>query len=389
MSDVVKYKVAVFSGRPSVKTRLIGRDLSTFHFVITDKPTEFSSLLKTPRPDVVLLDEIALANTPESLLGMNLDQKEPVFPIILIYSDPEKLSCGKWMNHISDLVRTDELFLPIFEKKLLVHAENQRLRSRVMELETVLKRNTNLVRDLEELVLSILDFKIPGIKDRAYISRELAHYLSQKMDLTEEEKEELALAALLHEIGKIELPEEILNKSQEKTSLEVLRQYRAHALIGKKVLSSLKVFQNVPVLVGKQYERFDGEGFPEGLRGNQMSIKALILQAITFYEENLAMGLGKDTILDRIYCASGRILDPSVAGYLAEYVLEKEVKIDTRISKTPVHELKPGMVIAEDMYSINGTKILSKGSKITEHILEIIERRKNVDPVIGSVYVYK
>jgi hypothetical protein len=47
------------------------------------------------------------------------------------------------------------------------------------------------------------------------------------------------------------------------------------------------------------------------------------------------------------------------------------------------------MVLAEDLYSASGTKIISKGSKIDERTLRIIEERRNVDPVIGCVYVYR
>ncbi|MCS7281164.1 MAG: HD domain-containing protein [Desulfobacterota bacterium] len=389
MNEKGKYRVAVFSGKLSVKTRLAGGDLSKFHFSVSEKPNEFLLIVKTIRPEVILLDETALAYSPGNLLGKGIDEKEMPFSILFLYLDPEKVSCTKWMDYISDFVRMDELLLPVFEKKLLLHAESQRLKSKVMELETLLIKNRSFVRDLEELILTILDLKVPGIKDRAYAARDLAYFLSEKIDLNEQEKEELTLAALLHEVGKIELPDQILHKGQEATSLEVIRQYRSHALIGRKILSCLKDFQNVSLLVGEQYERFDGEGFPEGLRGNQMSKKALILQAIVFYEEVLAKELEKDAILEYIYFASGKVLDPSIACYLAEYVMEKEVVTDSRISKTPIYELKPGMVIAEDLYSVNGTKILSKGSRITEHVLEIIERRKNVDPVVGSVYVYK
>ncbi|MCX7857609.1 MAG: HD domain-containing protein [Deltaproteobacteria bacterium] len=386
----MSYRIAVFTEETDIRNRISKEGLSEFQFFVSDKLSEFVSIIRTFKPDAILIDDSFMSSSPESLLGTTIVERlQLVLVIILIYSEVERLLESKWVKYARDVIRRDELFLPLLEKRLINHIETQRLRLKVLELETVLEHKREVIKDFEELLLDILDLRVPGIKERALLSREIAEYLSQKIGLSEEEKEELVLAALLREIGKIGLPEEALNVKEDDIMSEKIRLHRSHALIGKKILSCLKVCPNVATLVGEQYERFDGEGFPQGLRGNQMSVKALILQAITFYEEQLTRGFDREAILDSIHSASRRILEPTIASYIAEYVLDKEIKLNGTILKVPIHELKPGMVIAEDLYSVNGTKILSKGSKITEHILMIIDERKNVDPIIGSVYVYK
>ena len=65
----------------------------------------------------------------------------------------------------------------------------------------------------------------------------------------------------------------------------------------------------------------------------------------------------------------------------------KSMPLDTR--KVTVDELAPGMVLADDVYSQSGVKLLPKGVRLQEHMIEILAHRSRKDPIVGGVHVYR
>ena len=143
--------------------------------------------------------------------------------------------------------------------------------------------NHRLYRDLQQLMLDLvralvssIDAKDPytsGHSERVAITcRELA----RRMGLSAEETEQVYLAGLLHDIGKIGTPEAILTKAGRLSPEERLIINR-HPVVGARILGSLKRLQTVRLAVLYHHERLDGSGYPEGLRGDQVPLLARIV----------------------------------------------------------------------------------------------------------------
>src|SRR5215467_14013095 len=114
----------------------------------------------------------------------------------------------------------------------------------------------------------------------------LANYaakLGQNLGMTEEELEELRLGCLLHDIGKIAIPDRILLKpgclNAEET--EMIRQ---HPVTGEKICAPLKSLRRILPIIRHHHERMDGSGYPDGLRGEEIPLKARILQVADVYD---------------------------------------------------------------------------------------------------------
>lgn len=99
--------------------------------------------------------------------------------------------------------------------------------------------------------------------------------LGRELGLSEEEMRALEFGALLHDIGKIGIPDAILRKPGQLTEEEWQRM-REHPRLGQQMLSGIKFLEGAACVVGQHHERWDGSGYPLGLRGEEIDIKARI-----------------------------------------------------------------------------------------------------------------
>jgi putative nucleotidyltransferase with HDIG domain len=107
----------------------------------------------------------------------------------------------------------------------------------------------------------------------------VAEYLS----LPKEKKEKLHLAGLLHDIGKIGIKEEILNKSNKLTP-EQYEQIKTHPILAVNILRPLITDEDILDMIRHHHETWDGNGYPDGLKGEEISLGARIMQACDTFD---------------------------------------------------------------------------------------------------------
>jgi putative nucleotidyltransferase with HDIG domain len=105
---------------------------------------------------------------------------------------------------------------------------------------------------------------------------ELAYIIGDRMGLSERELLSLKWSALVHDVGKIGVPEHILNKEGRLTELEY-EAMKKHTELGMRVLSGIQYADNVMDGVRHHHERMDGSGYPDGLTGAQIALQARII----------------------------------------------------------------------------------------------------------------
>ncbi|HBE06551.1 MAG TPA: hypothetical protein DCY85_08710, partial [Firmicutes bacterium] len=111
----------------------------------------------------------------------------------------------------------------------------------------------------------------------------LALALGERMGLTQEELEELKYGGLLHDIGKIGIPEYILNKPYDLTT-EELAEIKKHPLIGEEIISSVAFLQEIAPYIRSHHERCDGQGYPDGLKSTQLGLGVRILSVCDAFD---------------------------------------------------------------------------------------------------------
>jgi putative nucleotidyltransferase with HDIG domain len=107
---------------------------------------------------------------------------------------------------------------------------------------------------------------------------ELAERVGARLGLDDEELRTVRYAALLHDIGKIGIPSEILNKPDRLTD-EEFEQIKQHTVIGARMLERIPFFEHVHPLVRSAHERWDGRGYPDALAASEIPLGARIICA--------------------------------------------------------------------------------------------------------------
>jgi len=139
--------------------------------------------------------------------------------------------------------------------------------------------------------------------------------------------EHLDTASLLHDIGKIGIPENILNKegALDENEMKFMQQ---HPLIGATILSPIK--ELAPAILGVKYhhEKYDGTGYPEGLKADQIPLVASIISVADTFDaittnRPYRKGLSREEAIEEIEKASGTQFDPEIAQAFIELYREK------------------------------------------------------------------
>jgi len=151
------------------------------------------------------------------------------------------------------------------------------------------------------------------------LSLEIARKMGEKNKKISDPKflEYLHIAGLLHDIGKIGIPESILNKPAPLDE-EEKKKMNEHPLVGTAILQPIKELEDAILGVKYHHERYDGSGYPEGLKGNQIPMVAAIISVADAFDAMITdrpyrRGMPKDVAMQEISKASGRQFDPVVA----------------------------------------------------------------------------
>jgi putative nucleotidyltransferase with HDIG domain/excisionase family DNA binding protein len=146
---------------------------------------------------------------------------------------------------------------------------------------------------------------------------ECASFLGKHLKLSEKQLQNLQLAALLHDVGKLEISENIVCKTGKLTSEEshILKE---HTEIGEKIVDEINFLKPIKGFIRHHHERFDGKGYPDGLSGEAIEVEARIIalaDAFDFMKSDVPFrkGMSMDLCLKEIKKGSGTQFDPQIA----------------------------------------------------------------------------
>jgi two-component system cell cycle response regulator len=131
-------------------------------------------------------------------------------------------------------------------------------------------------QQMRDLLLRLLDEREPDLHTHSNDVTELASQVAQDFAMEERERDDLLRAAELHDVGKVAIPEGILSKPSSLNAEEWAFMKR-HTVIGERILNAAPAFGNIARLVRASHERWDGGGYPDGLRGEEIPLGARII----------------------------------------------------------------------------------------------------------------
>jgi len=194
---------------------------------------------------------------------------------------------------------------------------------------------------------------------RGHSSRvsEYSALIAHKMGLPEEEVEKIKYAATLHDIGKIGVPDNILNKPSRLTD-EEYEIIKTHSNIGADLLQNIDVISYTADIARHHHERYDGKGYPDGLTGEENSIGARIVAVSDAFDAMNSRriyrnSLDRDIIIEEMQKNRGSQFDPEVVeAFLELMALGKIDEINVKESDFIKDEALSGEAINEDAEKI-------------------------------------
>ena len=259
-----------------------------------------------------------------------------IFPLYIMGS-----SAAWVMNLLSRQVHWEVsvLLLPIvyfIQHSYRIYLE--RLRTEKQHVEEMASLH---LRTIEALALAI-EAKDHTSHDHLRRVRVYAVEIGQEMGLSGPDLDALRAAALLHDIGKLAVPEPIISKT-DKLTLEEFEKMKIHPVVGAEILERVAFPYPVVSLVRTHHERWDGSGYPDGLKGEQIPLGARILAAVDCLDAIMSpreyrRALPLDDAIDQVVLMSGKELDPAVVAVLArryrdlEQMTQSQPRPETRLS---------------------------------------------------------
>jgi diguanylate cyclase (GGDEF)-like protein/putative nucleotidyltransferase with HDIG domain len=205
------------------------------------------------------------------------------------------------------------------------------------------------VREMSDLHLATVEALALAIdaKDQtatSHIRRVQAYTagIAQAMGMAEPEVQGLRTAALLHDIGKLAVPEHILSKPGPLTQEESQRM-QVHPQVGAEIIAHVAFPYPVAPIIQSHHERWDGKGYPSGLSGQAIPFGARILAAVDYFDalssdRPFHKALSRDEALEQIKQESGKALDPAVVETLVR--LMPQLEAAAALESEPAHPVR-------------------------------------------------
>ncbi len=283
---------------------------------------------------------------------------------------------------------------------------NRNLKSRVLQQTTSLRlKNEQLdltLRQLKEnyesMVIALAGMvKLGGNTpyQHAGIVAELSLAVAREQGMTADELETIRIASLLHDIGKLGVPQRALHTHPERMNSQDLRNYAIHAVRGQTVLDVIEYLRPAGVLIRHHHERFDGSGYPDKLSGDAIPLGSRII-AFADFIDNAVSGLNAITLEQALVKAQelGRSrLDPrlqavfeGVSPQVYRANSERADGLSTE-REVPPDNLENGMTLSRNIYSGSGVLLLEKESILDNFKRAALRRYFELDPVDHGVFV--
>jgi diguanylate cyclase (GGDEF)-like protein/putative nucleotidyltransferase with HDIG domain len=182
---------------------------------------------------------------------------------------------------------------------------------------------------LESLVLAV-DAKDRYTKDHCDLVAEYAVKLAQRLNLSDESVRALRVAGLLHDIGKLAVPDEILKKPAPLTEEEYLIMQR-HVRIGEVLIREVPQLKDVIQAVSCHHERYDGSGYPRGLAGEGIPLLGRIIAVADAYsamclDRPYRKAMPLDAAVGEFVSGAGIQFDPDIARAFVDLLLEEQLQ---------------------------------------------------------------
>lgn len=298
----------------------------------------------------------------------------------------------------------------IEEKNQELKDWNERLKQRVLSQtnlirernENLAQKNRNLRESFEQNLLAFSNLSAlrdDSQRNHSFSTASIATKAGELLELDSTELKNIRAAALLHGIGKLVIPDEILQKAEEDLTPREKAIFNSYTVRSQTAIGAIDDLHEAGKIIRHITEQFDGKGSPDHLAGENIPLGSRVV-AIAEYIDRMFKSehLGTYGVLDRVIdncnALAGTRFDPTLVPVVAkasqQHYAETESE-DTELKREELYpmDLKVGMIISRDVYSGTGILLLKQGSALSSESISALKRYYDTDPPDGPLLVLK
>ena len=249
---------------------------------------------------------------------------------------------------------------------------------KIEHLEEQRKLSHRLFEQIANVLASAIDAKDEYTRGHSHRVAEYSEKIARQMGKSEDECKKIYYTALLHDVGKIGVPDSIITKNGKLTEEEYAAM-KQHPVIGNQILSSVKDYPYLSIGARYHHERYDGRGYPDGLKGEEIPEVARIISVADAYDamtshRSYRSAIPQQLVREEIVKNAGTQFDPNMAKIM-QYLIDidnqyemkerkeaKELRDDTEIVCADfADEVSEGILITAQATKIHFTYEAEEG----------------------------
>jgi response regulator RpfG family c-di-GMP phosphodiesterase len=373
-------EASVILGRERIALLIVDDDASD-----GEQAVDFLSMVRARWPDTVRV----LMTTGRHINALTgAVTRAHVFSFLLKPWLPENLR-----SLVRDSIRFHEMLCDNRRLYELTVAQSLQLRQLNDDLERkVSERTAEIERkgaelednfvDIIRLLTNVLEVRSSTMAGQSHYMADAARWLAKTLYLTPEEQRNVEIAALLHNLGQLGLPDKVIQTSSLQLEQKDKELLRHSALVAESLLATIPRLKWVSRIVRHQGEWWNGQGFPDGLVGEAIPMGSRIITVIAGYLKY------QDWASMQHY--AGKRYDPHLLREFRRYLDERpRMRVAQAKSELKLHvsQLNEGMVLARDLVMPTGQVLASSGHVVDRLTLERIQQAGSGEASEGKVYV--
>ena len=216
---------------------------------------------------------------------------------------------------------------------------------------------------------------------------ELAKVIASGMGLDAQYVKNIRSAGLLHDVGKMALPDDVVNSPYDSLNSKEQTRLAKHVKLGEAALMGLKPLKEASQIIRSHHEHFDGSGYPDGLKAGAIPLGARILAVAEAIDEYcIGVKTGQPTTVSGALVSinkySGILYDPQVVNActaMEDTLASMQQENGPSVLRLSTRNAKPGMVLLRDLISSDGMLLLTAGHELSASILNKIRQMERDD----------
>lgn len=322
----------------------VAMDILSEHFEVLccKSGLDAFDLMKETIPDLILLDyHMPIMDGFQVIENMRADERLRDIPIIMLTADNDRdTEVRGFQAGVMDFI-TKPFVAEIMLQRVcrileLTHLQKNLQHEVSLQTERAEERRRQVERLSEEVMKTLantIDAKDPYTNGHSLRVAKYSKEIAKRAGMSKKQQKDIYHMALLHDIGKIGIPDDIINKDTRLTDEEYAA-IRKHPAIGSDILKTIEEIPDIMIGARWHHERYDGHGYPDGLAGTEIPEYARIIGVADAYDAMTSKRsyrnvLSQDTVRAEIEKGKCTQFDPKFADIMMD-MIDEDIKYTMR-----------------------------------------------------------